>query len=144
MQFAGLHGVEGGASMKRMPLFLIAAAVFSLPAFADESAAAAQKQKLITAVQEKLGVPADGKMDAQTEAAVREFQRAKGIEPTGKLDTKTLTALGMGEPKPKPKPAAAGGSAEGQPSTPIGPEQSSGERAAEPTLKHDQPTGDTK
>ena len=72
--------------MKRMPLFLIAAAVFSLPAFADESAAAAQKQKLITAVQEKLGVPADGKMDAQTEAAVREFQRAKGIEPTGKLN----------------------------------------------------------
>jgi peptidoglycan hydrolase-like protein with peptidoglycan-binding domain len=126
--------------MKRMPLFLIAAAVFSLPAFADESAAAAQKRKLITAVQEKLGVPAGGKMDAKTEAAVREFQRAKGIEPTGKLDTKTLTALGMGEPKP----AAAGGSAEGQPSTPIGPQQSSGERAAEPTLKHDPPTGETK
>jgi peptidoglycan hydrolase-like protein with peptidoglycan-binding domain len=128
--------------MNRTPLFLIAAAVVSLPAFADEAAVAAQKAKLITSIQEKLGVPAGGKMDAKTEAALKQFQRAKGIEPTGKLDKKTLTALGMGEPKPKP--AAAGASAKGRPSTPIGPQQSSGERAAEPTLKHDRPTGETK
>ena len=126
--------------MNRMPLVLIAAAALALPAFADEGAAAAQKAKLITSVQEKLGVPADGKMGPKTRAAVKEFQLAKGIEPTGELDKKTLTTLGMGEPKPKP--AAAGASAEGKPSTPIGPEQSSGERAAEPTLKQDRPTGE--
>jgi peptidoglycan hydrolase-like protein with peptidoglycan-binding domain len=78
----------------------------------------------------------------KTEAALNEFQQAKGIQATGKLDKKTLTALGMGEPKPKP--AAAGGSAEEKPSTPIGPQQSSGEQAAEPTLKHDRPTGEQK
>ena len=123
--------------MNRMSLVLIAAAVLSLPAYADEGTAAAQKAKLITSVQEKLGVPANGKMDANTEAALKEFQRAKGIEPTGELDKKTLTALGMGEPKP----AAAGATAGGKPSTPIGPQQSSAERAAEPAIKPDQPTG---
>ena len=91
-------------------------------------------------MQARPGVPATGRIDAGTEAAVKEFQRAKGIEPTGALDGKTLTALGMGEPKL----AAAGGTAEGKPSTPVGPERSSAERAAEPTLKHDQPTGETK
>jgi peptidoglycan hydrolase-like protein with peptidoglycan-binding domain len=126
--------------MNRMPLVLIASLALSLPAFGDEGAAAAQNAKVITSVQEKLGAPATGKMDAKTQAAVKQFQRAKGIEPTGELNKKTLTALGMGEPKPKP--AAAGASAEGKPSTPIGPEQSSGERAAEPTLKQDRPTGE--
>jgi peptidoglycan hydrolase-like protein with peptidoglycan-binding domain len=125
--------------MNRMSLVLIAAAVLSLPAYADEGAAAAQKAKLITSVQEKLGVPANGEMDANTAAALKEFQRAKGIEPTGELDKKTLTALGMGEPKPKP--AAAGATAGAKPSTPIGPQQSSAERAAEPAIKPDQPTG---
>lgn len=90
-------------------------------------------------MQAQLGAPVTGKMDAKTEGALQEFQRAKGIEPTGKLDKKTLTALGMGEPKPKP---AAGPMAQGKPSTPVGPHQSSAERAAEPTLKQDRPTGD--
>lgn len=126
--------------MNRMPLFFILAAALSLPAFADEGLAAAQKAKLVSSVQEKLGVPVNGKLDAQTAGALQEFQRAKGIEPTGELDKKTLTALGMGEPKPKP--AAAGASAEGKPSTPVGSHQSSPERTAEPTLKQDRPTGD--
>lgn len=126
--------------MNRMALFLITA-VFSLPAYADEDVAAAQKAKLISSVQAKLGAPVTGKPDAKTEAALQEFQRAKGIEPTGKLDKRTVTALGLDGPKYKP---AAGGasSAEAKPTTPIGPEQSSAERTAEPQSKTEQPTGE--
>ena len=106
-------------------------AALSLPAWAQDA-------KVISSVQEKLGVPVDGKMSPQTAAAIKEFQSAKGIEPSGQLDKQTLTALGLAGPKPKP--AAAGGS--GQASTPIGPHQSSGERAAEPTIKPERPTGE--
>ena len=125
--------------MRLVQVFVVAAAL-SLPGIV-----AAQSVKAIASAQEKLGVlPADGKMTPQTEAAIREFQRAKGLQPSGQLDQKTLTALVMGEPKPTP--AAAGGSAqgEGKPSTPIGPHQSSAERAAEPTIKPDAPTGEQK
>jgi len=124
--------------MNRMPLVLIAALAFSLPAFADEGVAAAQQAKLVTAVQAKLGVPTSGKLDAETEAAVKEFQRAKGIEPTGELDKRTVTALGMGSPKPKVPTATA----DAKPTTPVGPAQSSAERTAEPTAKTERPTGD--
>ena len=126
--------------MNRMALFLIGAAVFSLRAYAGEDAAAAQKTKLITSVQAQLGTPTTGKMDAKTEAALKEFQRAKGIEPTGELDKRTVTALGLDGPKYKP--AAAGASSPAaQPTTPIGPAQSSAERTAEPQAKTDRPTG---
>jgi peptidoglycan hydrolase-like protein with peptidoglycan-binding domain len=128
----------------RLVQVFVGAAALALSAYAAEpnQTAAAKDAKVVTSVQAKLGiVPADGELNPQTEAAIREFQRAKGLQPTGQLDPKTLTALGMGEPKPKP--AAAGGSAqgEGKPSTPIGPHQSSAERAAEPTIKPDAPTG---
>jgi peptidoglycan hydrolase-like protein with peptidoglycan-binding domain len=123
--------------MNRMPLVLIAAAL-SLPALADEGVAAAQKAKLITAVQAQLGVPADGHMNPQTRAAIKEFQAAKGIAPTGELDKRTVTALGMGGPKPKPATTTA----EAKPTTPVGPAQSSAERTAEPTAKTERPTGD--
>ena len=69
--------------------------------------AGAQDAKVISSVQEKLGVPVDGKMSPKTAAAIAEFQRVKGIEPSGQLDKQTLTALGL--TGPKPKPAAAGG-----------------------------------
>jgi peptidoglycan hydrolase-like protein with peptidoglycan-binding domain len=132
------YSAEGDQSMNRMSLFLIIAAAFSLPALADEGAAAAQKAKLITAAQAELGVPADGRMTPETRAAVKRYQRSKGIAPSGELDKRTVTALGLDGPKPKP---AAGATAEAKPTTPVGPAQSSAERAAEPTLKRDQPTG---
>jgi peptidoglycan hydrolase-like protein with peptidoglycan-binding domain len=122
--------------MRLVHVFVVAAA-FSLP-----GVAAAQNVKTIASAQEKLGVlPADGKLNPQTEAAIKEFQRAKGLQPTGQLDQKTLTALGLGEPKPKPAAAGASAQGAGKPSTPIGPHQSSAERAAEPTIKPDAPTG---
>ena len=38
---------------------------------------------------------ADGVWGAKTAAAVREFQKAKGLEPTGRPDSRTLEALGV-------------------------------------------------
>ena len=37
----------------------------------------------------------DGRMGPKTEAALREFQKAQGMESTGELDNKTTDALGM-------------------------------------------------
>ena len=129
--------------MKRISIVLGTAALFSLPAFAqsDKEAAAAQRTKLITSVQAELGVPVDGKMGPATHEAIGEFQRSKGIEDTGQLDKKTITALGLDGPKPS---AAAGASThmQGKPSTPIGPKQSSEARAAEPLIKPAKPTGE--
>ena len=126
--------------MKRVSFVLATAAAFSLPAFAQEDAAAAQRAKLVTSVQASLGVPVDGRMGPETHAAIRDFQQSKGLEASGQLDKKTLTALGLDGPKPS---AAAGASThmQGKPSTPIGPKQPSEERAAEPRIKPAQPTG---
>lgn len=39
----------------------------------------------------------DGRMGPKTEAALRDFQQAQGIEVTGQLDVKTMQALGIDE-----------------------------------------------
>jgi len=43
------------------------------------------------------GTP-NGKWDASTMEATRKFQEAHGLNPTGKLDAKTLQQLGLGSP----------------------------------------------
>jgi peptidoglycan hydrolase-like protein with peptidoglycan-binding domain len=53
-------------------------------------------------VQEKLreqghSTAADGSWGSQTAAQVRDFQRAKGLAPTGQLDTSLLSALEIGD-----------------------------------------------
>ena len=42
--------------------------------------------------------PTDGRMGASTRAAIREFQRAENLPPTGRLDRETLSALGISGP----------------------------------------------
>jgi peptidoglycan hydrolase-like protein with peptidoglycan-binding domain len=37
----------------------------------------------------------DGKMGPKTQAALRDFQKAQGMEATGRLDMKTIQSLGM-------------------------------------------------
>lgn len=49
----------------------------------------------IAAAQEKLGVAADGVIGPVTRAAIRDYQRAEGLKVTGRLDKKTLSALGL-------------------------------------------------
>jgi membrane-bound lytic murein transglycosylase B len=55
----------------------------------------------VTAIQEALKDKGhdpgeiDGVMGPRTSAALREFQTAEGMEPTGRPDPRTLTALGV-------------------------------------------------
>jgi peptidoglycan hydrolase-like protein with peptidoglycan-binding domain len=61
-------------------------------AMGDEQVKAAQQ-----ALKDKGHDPGtvDGKMGPKTQAALRDFQKAQGIEASGRLDTKTTQALGM-------------------------------------------------
>ncbi len=52
-----------------------------------------------------------GKMDSSTQDALRRFQEANGLNPSGKLDARTLQKLGLGSdtagvaaPRPTPPP----------------------------------------
>jgi Putative peptidoglycan binding domain len=52
-----------------------------------------------------------GKMDAKTQEALRQFQQANGLSPTGKIDALTLQKLGLGSSTaglaaPRPAPAS--------------------------------------
>jgi peptidoglycan hydrolase-like protein with peptidoglycan-binding domain len=78
----------------------IAVALASL-ALAAGGAAAAEGGKdrvggvPVTAVQEALGIPADGIYGPQTRRAVRRFQRAHGLVVDGVIGPDTLAALGL-------------------------------------------------
>ena len=69
-----------------------------------------QRSETIKEVQTKLKDqgqdpgPADGVMGPKTQAALKEFQKDKGLKETGQLDQQTLSALGVSGS------AAAGGS----------------------------------
>jgi peptidoglycan hydrolase-like protein with peptidoglycan-binding domain len=64
-------------------------------AMGDEKVKAAQQ-----ALKDKGHDPGsvDGKMGPKTQAALRDFQKAQGMEASGDLDTKTTQALGMDGP----------------------------------------------
>ena len=122
--------------MKWTHVFFIVAAALSTAAYGRDD------PKVISQVQAKLGAPVDGKMGPKTEAALKEFQRAKGLETTGQLDQATRNALGLTGPTLKPLASAAASSEPGKKTVPIGPHQSSGERAAEPKGATAKPTGE--
>jgi hypothetical protein len=71
----------------------LAAGGGSLPGAATTSAGAGSST--IVAVQQKLGVAADGIVGPQTRGAVRRFQRAKGLVVDGVIGPQTLAALGI-------------------------------------------------
>jgi peptidoglycan hydrolase-like protein with peptidoglycan-binding domain len=78
-------------------------------ATADEKVRAAQQ-----ALKDKGHDPGavDGRLGPKTQAALREFQRAQGMESTGELDAKTADALGMtGKSTSRPGAASTAGSA---------------------------------
>ena len=78
----------------------------------------AQSSDLVKQAQQKLSqaghkVQADGVMGPKTEAALKEFQQAKGIEASGELNKDTLAALGVSG-EVTTGSAAIGGSASGE------------------------------
>jgi peptidoglycan hydrolase-like protein with peptidoglycan-binding domain len=63
------------------------------PLFVDSSTVR-QVQKTLSDRGYRTG-GADGRMGPQTQAAIRRFQRAENLEPTGQLNRRTLIALGV-------------------------------------------------
>ena len=74
MKSGAAHGRKGGMAM------------------GDEKVKAAQQ-----ALKEKGHDPGDvdGKMGPKTQAALRDYQKAQGMQATGRLDAKTMQSLGM-------------------------------------------------
>lgn len=68
---------------------------------ASSTSSASMNSDTIKQVQQKLtekghnSGPADGVMGPQTQSALKDFQKAQGIEASGELDERTLTALGV-------------------------------------------------
>jgi peptidoglycan hydrolase-like protein with peptidoglycan-binding domain len=69
----------------------------------SQSSQNSQSPDTVKQAQQKLSAagmdsgPADGRLGPKTQAAVKEFQQSKGIQASGKLDQKTLAALGVSE-----------------------------------------------
>ena len=61
-----------------------------------ETGGAAAPSPMVAAVQQALGVNADGIAGPQTRRAIRRFQRAHGLTPDGIVGPATLAALGLG------------------------------------------------
>jgi len=120
--------------MKPSHILIAASAFVSMSALAEGNRAAAEKQAqsspaaqaqassssaVIKQAQQKLTAaghdagPADGTMSVKTVQALKDFQKAKGIEATGQLDQRTLAALGV-------RPAAVGATPGSGPEAKVG------------------------
>ena len=65
-----------------------------------------QSTDTVRALQQRLGVSADGVYGPKTRAAVKRFQRAHSLAADGVAGPQTLAALGVGTAAPKPREAA--------------------------------------
>jgi hypothetical protein len=90
----------------------LAVAVFSVAAAgalaqdaATPLAPGVQSTDSVRALQQKLGVSADGVYGPKTRAAVKRFQRAHGLTADGVAGPQTLAALGVSAAAPKAKEA---------------------------------------
>jgi Transglycosylase-like domain/Putative peptidoglycan binding domain len=70
-----------------------------------------QSADTVRALQQKLGVTADGVYGPRTRAAVKRFQRAHGLAPDGVAGPQTLAALGLSAQSAPAQPAAGGSEA---------------------------------
>jgi hypothetical protein len=77
----------------------LAVLVACLSLTAGGAFAASSKHRLpratVVAAQQALGVTADGIIGPQTRRAIRRFQRRHGLRVTGRLNSRTLAALGV-------------------------------------------------
>ena len=84
-----------------VPVAAVSLALIAVPAIAAEpstggaQAATISKKAWVKKIQRALGVRADGVMGPQTRRAVRRFQRANSLRVTGRVDARTIDALGL-------------------------------------------------
>lgn len=113
------------------------------PQSSAQSSQSGQGAELVKQAQEKLGAaghdagPSDGVMGPKTQAALKEFQQAKGIEASGELDQETLAALEIGTPEGSS--ASTGSSSSAGATSPSGSGSSSGASASPSSDSGSQP-----
>src|SRR5918998_4758372 len=79
-------------SVRRVVAAALAIALLgAIPAAAE----AKPNRETVIAVQQKLGIPADGVVGPQTRRAVKRFQRREGLTVDGVIGPQTLSALGI-------------------------------------------------
>src|SRR5918998_1319920 len=79
-------------SVRRVVAAALAIALLgAIPAAAE----AKPNRETVIAVQQKLGIPADGVVGPQTRRAVKRFQRRRGLTVDGVIGPETLRALGI-------------------------------------------------
>ena len=92
-------------------LAVVLSAIAAGGAVAQDAAAppapGVQSADTVRAVQQKLGVSADGVYGPKTRAAVKRFQRAHGLTPDGVAGPRTLAALGVSTAAPDQEAAAS-------------------------------------
>jgi Putative peptidoglycan binding domain len=94
-----MHAARKGAVV--LALALVAAFAGSLAIHPAEAGArvrahAAQSKSQVRALQQALGIPADGVFGPQTEKAVKRYQRRHGLTVDGVVGPQTRQALGLG------------------------------------------------
>jgi peptidoglycan hydrolase-like protein with peptidoglycan-binding domain len=98
-----------------MTLAVVLSAVAAGGAVAQDAAApqapGVQSADTVRALQQKLGVSADGVYGPKTRAAVKRFQRAHGLVADGVAGPRTLAALGVTAAAPEPEAVASDTSA---------------------------------
>ena len=92
-----LRRLRGRRSLAVMALLSLTIAAGGATAASDRQAAKVVRTSgsSVAAVQQALGIPADGIYGPQTRKAVRQFQRANGLVVDGIAGPQTLAALGL-------------------------------------------------
>jgi cell wall-associated NlpC family hydrolase len=84
--------------VKRLAAIVVTALIAAAPAATAAPLKVGSRGSAVKAVQQRLGVPADGVYGHATARAVRRYQRTHGLRVTGRVNRPTKRALGLAAP----------------------------------------------